>query len=82
MHHAERLRTWRTYLTKVFLELHEEGALAPGVTPELAATTMVAIQDGIQIQWLYDPTINLVGVLDAFIATVAPGVGSSVAASS
>ncbi|MFB7797473.1 MULTISPECIES: TetR/AcrR family transcriptional regulator [unclassified Isoptericola] len=40
--------------SRVELErLAAEGRLAPGVDPEVAARTIVAIMDGLQIQWLY-----------------------------
>lgn len=35
---------------------------------------MVALQDGVQIQWLYDPgVVDMAGALDAYLAGVAPG---------
>ena len=73
-HHAERLGAWRAYLTTAFAELADEGALAPGLTPELAATTLVALQDGLQIQWLYDPSaIDMTRALDAYITSIVLG---------
>lgn len=73
-HHAQRLHLWRAYLTHVFTRAQLEGALAPGITADSAATTMVALQDGIQIQWLYEPgAVDMAGVLHAYLAGVAPG---------
>ena len=73
-HHAKRLRLWRDYLTSVFAALDAEGALAPGLDPEVVATTLVAVQDGVQLQWLYDPgTIDMAGAVDSYLASVVPG---------
>lgn len=33
----------------------QHGRLRPGVEPETAARTLIAIEDGAQIQWLYQP---------------------------
>lgn len=78
-HHAERLDAWRSYLTTAFAELADEGALAPGLSPELAAATLVALQDGLQIQWLYDPTaIDMAKALDAYLSAIVLGYESAV----
>ena len=43
-----------TYRTE-FAALAEEGRLRDGVDPALAAATVVALWEGIQLQWLYSP---------------------------
>lgn len=73
-HHAERLDAWRVYLTSAFAELADAGALAPGLEPELAAATLVALQDGLQIQWLYDPSaIDMTRAIDVYLASIVSG---------
>ena len=73
-HHAERLRIWRDYLTGIFAALASDGALAPGLDPRVVATTLVAVQDGAQLQWLYDPgMIDMAGVVHDYLASVVPG---------
>ena len=73
-HHAARLRLWRDYLTSVFAALEADGALMPGLDPRIVATTLVAMQDGIQLQWLYDPgTIDMAGAVNDYLASVVPG---------
>ncbi len=77
-HHAERLASWRAYLTTAFTELADEGALAAGLPPELAAATLVALQDGLQIQWLYDPSaVDMTQALDAYLSAVVQGYGAA-----
>ena len=44
----------RSYL-RAFSRLAEEGRLRPGVNPERAAASLIALWDGIQTQWLMDP---------------------------
>ncbi|WP_420176349.1 TetR/AcrR family transcriptional regulator [Luteococcus sp. OSA5] len=41
--------------TKVFEVIEEQGLLRPGITAQTAARTLVALMDGLQVQWLYDP---------------------------
>lgn len=45
-----------------FTVLQAEQLLAPGVTPEYAGTSLLALWDGIQMQWLIDP--DAVDVVD------------------
>jgi AcrR family transcriptional regulator len=42
----------RGYATASFAVLAERGELRPGVDPELAGLAMVALMDGLQVQWL------------------------------
>jgi AcrR family transcriptional regulator len=44
----------RGVLRHTFGLLAAHGALRPGVTPESAACSVIAIMDGLQVQWLYD----------------------------
>lgn len=74
MHHSERLDAWRVYLELIFAELSDQGLLITGLSPSVAAATLVAIQDGIQLQWLYNPeAIDMTSVVRSYISSVAPG---------
>lgn len=42
-------------LTQAYTSARDEGALRPGVDPADAARTLVALMDGLQVQWLLDP---------------------------
>ena len=48
-------RDARALLRDAFRVLAAEGALRPGVDPDAAAVTMVALMDGLQVQWLTCP---------------------------
>ncbi|MFW5416353.1 TetR family transcriptional regulator [Nocardiopsis sp. CNT-189] len=66
---GERFERLRTEFARTLREEHG-GRLRPGVTPEDAAALLIAVMDGLQVQWLYDrgavDMARLVGVvLDA-----------------
>jgi AcrR family transcriptional regulator len=47
-------RTIRS-MEEAFAQLERDGQLAPGLTPSAAARGLVAMSDGLQVQWLLDP---------------------------
>lgn len=52
----ERVReAWRG----MFEEIEREGRLRSGLDPETLATMVVALSDGLQTQWLYDPAVDM-----------------------
>lgn len=56
---------------KAFTILEAEGKLNPGIHPHSAARIFIAISDGLQIQWLMDPTIDMYALTaDSFKAIV------------
>lgn len=46
----------RTTLAAAFARIQEAGRLAPGIDPGKAAVATIALMDGLQVQWLLDPT--------------------------
>lgn len=64
----ERLR--RSYL-RAFAALADEGRLRPGVDPERAAASLIALWDGIQTQWLRAPEkVDMAGCLRDYLELV------------
>ncbi|QDG67944.1 TetR/AcrR family transcriptional regulator [Pseudarthrobacter sp. NIBRBAC000502772] len=64
----ERLR--RSYARR-FEQLAEEGRLRPGVEPEAAAASLIALWDGIQTQWLLSPeSVDMAGCLRGYLELV------------
>jgi len=54
-HYFVRRYAWVVrYVRGAFERMAEAGELRPGVDPDSAARCMVALMDGLQIQWLYD----------------------------
>ncbi len=63
-HFAERYRTVLEGLRRYFRHAQATGALLPGVDPDAAAQSIVALQDGAQVQWLYAPDeVDVPGLL-------------------
>ncbi len=52
---ADRYRNVVAHLARAYRLAGAEGALRPGVDPVTAARELVALLDGLQVQWLYDP---------------------------
>lgn len=64
----ERLR--RSY-ARSFAQLAEKGRLRPGVEPEAAAASLIALWDGIQTQWLLAPgRVDMAGCLRGYLDLV------------
>ncbi|SDG31899.1 TetR/AcrR family transcriptional regulator [Microbacterium sp. 77mftsu3.1] len=45
----------RNEFTTAFREMADAGLLRPGVDPEFAAVSTLALWDGVQVQWMHDP---------------------------
>lgn len=69
-HYLETVDAW----THRLVEAEELGQIAP-MTPaqrEVEARTLIAVMDGFELQWLLDPTIDLLGMFSAHLdATIA-----------
>lgn len=70
-----RYDTSRELFTRVLDEAKERGEVSPGASGPL----LVAVFDGLQVQWLLDESFELLGELDAYLDTITP---SSFASSS
>ena len=56
---------------KAFTVLKADGRLNPGISPHSAARIFIAISDGLQMQWLMDPSIDTYALtVDSFKAIV------------
>ncbi|SFQ63945.1 TetR/AcrR family transcriptional regulator [Amycolatopsis rubida] len=68
---ARHYREARDSIAQSFHALAETGELRPGVDPDLAALTFVALMDGLQVQWLTTPThVDAVGSLRLSLQTL------------
>jgi AcrR family transcriptional regulator len=68
---GEQLRdVWRTSLAS-----HQaDGTLTSSIDPDALARIFQAVADGLQLQWMLDPTFDMAAVMDAlFTALIAPG---------
>ena len=53
---TEHYRRARRYAADGFRALRDEDRLRPGVDPDVAGAGLVALMDGLQVQWLTDPS--------------------------
>ncbi|MGW9114855.1 TetR/AcrR family transcriptional regulator [Microbacterium sp. NPDC055683] len=69
-HFSDRFSQLRAEYAAQLRRLDEEGRLRPGVDPAVAATGLIALWDGLQTQWLLEPSVDVVGGLRAYLSLV------------
>lgn len=68
---TERFERLRSSYLRAFSALAKEGRLRPGVDPERAAASLIALWDGIQTQWMMAPErIDMAGCLRDYLELV------------
>lgn len=68
---ARHYREARDSIAQSFRALAETGELRPGVDPDLAALTFIALMDGLQVQWLTTPAhVDVIGSLRLSLETL------------
>jgi AcrR family transcriptional regulator len=68
---AARLASLRDEFTEHFEELERAGRLRPGLDARAAATSLIALWDGLQHQWLLAPdAVDVAAHLEAYLAAV------------
>jgi AcrR family transcriptional regulator len=73
--HAFFVRRYADLVATVEREVAEEqaaGTVTPSVDPALMARQLVALWDGLQVQWLLDPGQSMSPVMEAFLVTLEP----------
>lgn len=60
---AQRYARVVARLTDMYAQARAEGSLRPGIDPAAAARALVALMDGLQVQWLFDPESMDLGAL-------------------
>lgn len=71
-HFLERGRSLRQALTDALRELQELGELTPNVDPENLARIFQALSDGLQLQWMQDPSVDMAGTISALFRGLDP----------
>jgi AcrR family transcriptional regulator len=70
---VERYRRLRERMTEELAEEQREGRLAADVDARSLATLILAVFDGLQLQWLLDPDeVDMVGTLARLLAHLRP----------
>lgn len=67
---GERYRRIRAIAADQIAQLDEGTGIDIGLTPEELAALIFAVIDGLQTQWLYDPSIDMVKVVDRFVNAI------------
>jgi hypothetical protein len=71
---AQRFVRIRAFFTNLLERLGAEGELAAGVEPERDGTWLIALWDGLQYQWLYEPeAVELPRLLDEYARSLLRG---------
>ncbi|MFJ5955258.1 TetR/AcrR family transcriptional regulator [Paenarthrobacter sp. NPDC092416] len=74
---TDRFERLRGSYSRQFSDLADRGRLRPGVDPEVAATSLVALWDGLQTQWLLAPdSVDVVKALRAYFDVILVPEGS------
>jgi AcrR family transcriptional regulator len=60
----------RSYVTTAIEHAREQGSLPPGPDAELVASSLVAVMDGLQTQWLLDETFDMTAAFDAHLRSI------------
>ncbi|HEX3795940.1 MAG TPA: TetR/AcrR family transcriptional regulator [Acidimicrobiales bacterium] len=67
----QRYRSSREHFGEVLRQAKELGQVQPAVS----GPVLMAVLDGLQLQWLLDPTFDLLGELDGYLQTIAVNPG-------
>lgn len=67
---VERHGRSRAHLAQAAREQSAQGKLREGLSPEQAAVLLQAVLNGLQMQWLLDPRIDLADSLNAFLGLI------------
>ncbi|MFF2370457.1 TetR/AcrR family transcriptional regulator [Agromyces sp. NPDC058110] len=64
---VDRSKTFRQYGAEAIRRQQEAGLLAGDLDPDLTATSLIALADGLQTQWLLDPDVDMAAHIEAFV---------------
>ncbi|MDN4476559.1 TetR/AcrR family transcriptional regulator [Demequina sp. SYSU T00192] len=64
---VDRYANLRASVARAYAEVAHDGGLRPGIDPATAARQLVALMDGLQIQWLLDPSLDMAEAIEAHV---------------
>ncbi|MEV0405104.1 TetR/AcrR family transcriptional regulator [Actinoallomurus sp. NPDC050550] len=73
---AERYRNLATEVTRDLEELQRAGIIRADEPADHLARAVLAVLDGLQIQWMHDPTVDIAAIAETFTRMLAPAAGS------
>jgi AcrR family transcriptional regulator len=68
----ERYRISRQHFTAALAHAKQSGEIDPSASGPI----LVAVLDGLQVQWLLEPTFDLLGELDSYLASISTRIGA------
>ncbi|GAA3758340.1 TetR/AcrR family transcriptional regulator [Microbacterium kribbense] len=66
----ERGRTLRKLFIDVIAPAQSTGDLSPGIDPDTLARVLQAVADGLQLQWLLEPDIDMAAIVGALFTAL------------
>ncbi|MFI0816140.1 TetR/AcrR family transcriptional regulator [Streptomyces sp. NPDC021098] len=71
-HFAERYRRLAAEATQDFEEGQRAGGLRADVPADHLARAVLAVMDGLQLQWMHDPTVDIAAIAETFARMLTP----------
>ncbi|WP_329222957.1 TetR/AcrR family transcriptional regulator [Streptomyces sp. NBC_01485] len=68
----DRYRTIAAEVTQDFEEQQRTGGIRADEPAEHLARTLLAVLDGLQIQWMHDPTVDIAAIAETFTRMLVP----------
>jgi AcrR family transcriptional regulator len=68
----ERYATTTDSVAAAVRQRQEAGALSGNIDPRVLARTLIALSDGLQLQWMYNREIDMAEAFDAILALLQP----------
>ncbi|GAA3383470.1 TetR/AcrR family transcriptional regulator [Cryptosporangium minutisporangium] len=69
---VERYRRKTALLAEAFAYDQKEGRIDPGREPRMLSTLLIGAWDGVQLQWLIDPSVEMESAMLAFFRSTVP----------
>jgi AcrR family transcriptional regulator len=73
---TERYRGLAGEVTRDFEEQQRTGVIRADEPADHLARALLAVLDGLQIQWMHDPTVDIAAIAETFTRMLAPSSGS------
>lgn len=71
-HFAERYRGMRSFLTRLLTRLQVEDRLRGDLTPAQLAASLIALAEGLHLQWLYQRDVDVDAIMRSALSTLVP----------
>ncbi|MFF4724120.1 TetR/AcrR family transcriptional regulator [Streptomyces mirabilis] len=73
---TERYRSLAAEITEYVQEQQQNGVVRADPPADHLARTLLAVLDGLQVQWMHEPTVDIAAIAETFTRMLLPSVGS------